>query len=76
MDVNFWYCSHAKTIHRGREIYTIINKYLQSLVVNQVFKTVDRSYFLDRAWQIIPDVASVRPAKRKLVGISSSKWYW
>jgi len=56
----------CKDYTQGRRIYTITNKYIQSLVVDEVFKTVDRSYFFDRAWQIIPDVASVRP-KRKLV---------
>ena len=42
------------------------------MVANKVFKSVNRSYLFDIAWQIIPDVASVRP-KRELVGISSSK---
>ena len=45
------------------------------MVANQVFKSVNRSYFFDIVWQIIPDVASMWP-KRELVSISSSKWYW
>ena len=71
-----YYCvNFACEDYTQGEPYTITNKYILSLVANQVFKSVNRSYFFDIAWQIIPDVASVWP-KREFVGISSSKWYW
>jgi len=63
--------SHAKTIHRGREIYT--NTYNHWLLTKFLKMSIEVTS--DIAWQIIPDVACLRP-KREVVGISSYKWYW
>ena len=62
---------HMQSLYTGGGGFTQLQTNTLSLVANQVFKSVNRSYFCDIARQVVPDVTSVRP-KGELISISDS----